>query len=100
MLPSERWDLQHRKVLVWSLTLSVILHALLFVGWRTTASGSPGGPAEPRAAPSLVFGGGALEAISLAAPRAFEIPRPPEPAELTEEPVVEVGASEEHLIGD
>lgn len=40
--------------------------------------------------PTLAYGGGALQAFNVTAPGPFEIPPPPEPAELTEEPVVDL----------
>lgn len=95
VLPSERWDRQQRRVLGWSLLVSAVLHGIFFIAWRGASSAPAGGPTESAlAAPSLAYGGGALQAISVSAPRPFEIPAPPEPAELTDEPVwdvVEVG---------
>ncbi len=92
VLPSERWDRQQRRVLGWSLLVSAVLHGILFVAWRGVPSGGlAGGPAESaRAAPTLAYGGDALQAISVSAPRPFEIPAPPEPAELTDELVLDV----------
>ena len=90
-LPSERWDRRQRKVLGWSLLVSAVLHGILFVAWRDASSAPAGGSAESaRAAPTLAYGGGALQAIRVSAPRPFEIPAPPEPAELTDELVLDV----------
>ena len=70
--------------------LSVLLHAILVVLWRTGPA-APGGPAEAaRAAPVAALGGGALQALSIAAPRPLEIPAPPEAAELADEPVIDI----------
>lgn len=90
-MPSERWDRKQRRVLGWSLLVSAVLHGIFFVAWRGASSASPGGPAESaRAAPTLAYGAGALQAIDVAVPRPFEIPAPPEPAELADEPELDV----------
>jgi hypothetical protein len=91
VLPSERWDRQQRKVLGWSLLVSAVVHGIFFIAWRGASSAPAGGPAESALSiPALAYGGGALQAISMSAPRPFEIPTPPEPAELTDEPVLDV----------
>jgi hypothetical protein len=91
VLPSERWDRKQRRVLGWSLLVSAVLHGIFFVAWRGSSSAPAGGPAESaQAAPTLAYGGGALLAISVSAPRPFEIPAPPELAELTDEPALDV----------
>lgn len=78
-------------MLGWSLLASAILHGMLFVAWRSSSSIAAAGPAESaRAAPTPAQGGGTLRAINLAAPRPLEIPAPPEPAELADEPVVDI----------
>jgi hypothetical protein len=86
VLPSERWDRQQRKVLGWSLLVSAVVHGIFFIAWRGASSAPAGGPAESDLSiPALAYGGGALQAISMSAPRPFE-----EPAELTDEPVLDV----------
>lgn len=89
VLPSERWGDRYRAALGWSLLVSAVLHAAAFFVWRG-ASGSRAGPAEASEAVRTLTLGGALQAVSFSLARPFEIPAPPEPADLTDEPLIDL----------
>ena len=90
VLPSERWGDRYRAALGWSLLISAVLHAAAFVVWRSGSSGARAGPAEASEAVRTLTFGGALQAISFSLGRPFEIPAPPEPADLTYEPPIDL----------
>lgn len=79
MEPTRRNSARNRKALVVGFALSALVHGLLLGGWRTTGPEATGSLAagqrmgEFRAA----AGGGAMVAISIAAPRPIIIPAPP-----------------------
>ena len=89
VFPSERWGDRYRAALGWSLLISAVLHAAVFFAWRSGPSVA-GGPAEASEAVRPLNLGGALQAVSFSLARPFEIPAPPEPADLTDEPLIDV----------
>jgi len=89
VLPSERWGDRYRVALGWSLLISALLHAAAFVVWRSGPSVARA-PAEASEAVRTLTFGGALQAVSFSLARPFEIPAPPEPADLTDEPLIDL----------
>lgn len=90
VLPSERWSDRYRAALGWSLLISAVLHAAAFFMWRSGPSGARAGPAEASEAVQTLTFGGALQAVSFSLARPFEIPAPPERADLTDEPLIDL----------
>lgn len=90
VLPSERWGDRYRAALGWSLLISAVLHAAAFFAWRSDPSGARAGPAEASEAVRTLTFGGALQAVSFSLARPFEIPAPPEPADLTDDPLIDL----------
>ena len=90
VLPSERWGDRYRAALGWSLLISAVLHAAAFFAWRSDPSGARAGPAEASEAVRILTFGGALQAVSFSLARPFEIPAPPEPADLTDDPLIDL----------
>jgi len=89
VLPSERWGDRYHKALGWSLLISALLHAAVLFAWRSGPSVARG-PGEASEAVRTLDLGGALQAISFSLARPFEIPAPPEPADLTDEPLIDL----------
>jgi TonB family protein len=62
----------------------------MFVAWRSEPSMARAGPAEVSESVRTLDLGGALQAVSFALAPPFEIPPPPEPADLTDEPLIDL----------
>ncbi|MEE8175676.1 MAG: hypothetical protein V3T97_03625, partial [Gemmatimonadota bacterium] len=90
VLPFERWSDRYRAALGWSLLISAVLHAAAFFMWRSGPSGARAGPAEASEAVQALTFGGALQVVSFSLARPFEIPAPPERADLTDEPLIDL----------
>ena len=90
VLPSERWRDRYRAALGWSLLISAVLHAAATFVWRSDPSGARAGPAEASEAVRTLTFGGALRAVSFSLAPPFEIPAPPELADLTDEPLIDL----------
>jgi hypothetical protein len=90
VLPSERWGDRYERALGWSLLISAVLHATVFFAWRSGPSVAGAGPAEASESVRTLSLGGALQAVSFSLAPPFEIPAPPEPADLTDDPLIDL----------
>jgi len=87
---ASRYDRRYRRAIHVGLALSLLIHAIVFVAWRSerAAAGALVAAGLRTGDASAAAGGGALQAINLAAVRSAEIPPPPAPLPSLDAPEV------------
>lgn len=87
---ASRNDSRHRRAIHVGLALSLLLHAVVFLAWRSeqVAAGASIAAGLRTGDASAAAGGGAMQAITLAAARSTEIPPPPAPLPSLDAPEV------------
>lgn len=95
--PTRRNSARNRKPLVVGFLLSVLIHAVLLLGWRSSGSENPGSlAAGPRTGGfRAAAAGGEMVAIAIAAPRPIIVPAPPANQPRFAEPEVVVNEPEQ-----
>lgn len=87
---ASRYDRRYRRAIHVGLALSLLIHAIVFVAWRSerAAAGALVAAGLRTGDASAAAGGGALQAINLAAVGSAEIPPPPAPLPSLDAPEV------------
>jgi len=87
---ASRNDRRYRRAIHVGLALSMLIHAVVFLAWRSerAAAGASVAAGLRTGDASAAAGGGALQAINLAAVRSAEIPPPPAPLPSLDAPEV------------
>ena len=87
---ASRNDNRHRRAIRIGLVLSLLIHAVVFLAWRAEviAPGASIAAGLRTGDASAAAGGGAMQAITLAAARSVEITPPPEPLPSLDAPAV------------